>query len=112
VLIRGKHGDLSILARPSGCIAQRPSNIAPLCTTRLGAVTLAEERSSIRWVPMMSPLTLPAAMIDVAIIGAITTALSPIKILSLATISPSIWPSISAGPSKYSLPLISEPWSR
>jgi hypothetical protein len=101
VLIRGKHGDLSILARPPGCIVQWPSTIAPWCTTRLGAIslpnTLAEGRSSMRRVPMMSPLTLPATMIDVAIIGAVTTALSPIKILSLATIS-SIWPSISAGP--------------
>src|SRR6266849_8805013 len=89
---------------PSGCIAQWASNIASSCTTSLGAVTLpstlAEGRSSMRWVAVISPLTLPATTIDAALILAVTTAFSPIVTLSVAVISPSNRPSIRAGPWK------------
>src|SRR5229473_1491150 len=60
----------------------------------------------------MSPLTLPATDTDAARICAVTTALSLITRLSLALISPSTSPSIRAGPSNETLPVIFEPRSR
>src|SRR5665213_2349722 len=61
---------------------------------------------------MMSPLTLPATIIEAALICAVMTAVSPIVRLSLPVISPSTWPSIRVAPSNDSLPLIFEPLSR
>src|SRR5216683_3225210 len=60
----------------------------------------------------MSPLTLPATDTDAARICAVTTALSLIMRLSLALISPSTSPSIRAGPSNETLPVIFDPRSR
>ena len=75
-------------------------------------IDLAEGRISILLVAVISPLILPATMIEAALICAVTTAVSPTVRLSFPTISPSIWPSILVGPSKLSLPLIFEPLSR
>src|SRR6267378_818243 len=60
----------------------------------------------------MSPLTLPATETDAARICAVTTAVSLMIRLSLAMISPSTSPSIRAGPSKVTLPVIFDPRSR
>src|SRR5579885_3853425 len=61
---------------------------------------------------MMSPLTLPATIIELALIWAVITALSPITRLSFALISPSTCPSIRVAPSNNNLPLIFDPASR
>ena len=51
-----------------------------------------------RSLAMISPLSLPATIIDDALIWAVTTALSPIMRLSFALISPSTCPSILRRP--------------
>jgi hypothetical protein len=102
VLIPRKHGDLSILVRPLGLHLTMGLEHRILVHDQLGVVslpsTLAEGRSSMRWMPVISPLTVPSTMIDAALIVAVTAAFSPIVTLSAPVISPSYRPSIGAGP--------------
>src|SRR5271169_6103338 len=70
----------------------------------MSPMIFAVERISIRWVAVISPLTLPHTTIESARICAVATALSPI-VISLPSISPSMLPSMNAGPSKWSLRL-------
>jgi len=63
----------------------------PSCTTNLGALnfpnTLAEGEARCAGWRSFSPLMSPATMIDAALIWAVTAALLPIKMLSLAEVS-------------------------